>query len=142
MFKREKALLTHILLSDVDALASHRQGDVDPVVDQQRDAVAAANVVQPLRAGDEGARVGGLLAVLNDGDAALHGGLDDGGQVLVAEDGRRRVGHEVEGVVYGWLAHCGGGGCTTNLGIEIRKEGLGQRSQWVYEEENEGCRKV
>lgn len=109
---------THVILAQVDALAAHGEGHIDAVVDQQGHVVLGRDLVESPGRGDEGARVAGLVAVLDDGDAAPEGLLDDIGEVPAAEEGGRRIGHEVETVV-GLLR--GGGGRRCHDGdVEIR----------------------
>lgn len=117
---------THIILPDVNTLAPNLDGDVHAVVDEQGHAVPPRHGVQPRRRLDgRGARAV-LVAVLEDGDAAPQRGLDHVLEVpAAAEDGRGRVGDEVEAVVDGWFGHgllgrtVGG----VSIGVEIDKIG-------------------
>lgn len=91
----------------MDALAADLDGDVDAVVDEQRDAERLGDGVEAPGDGDGVLGAAVLVAVLHNGGAAGHGRCDDGDEVAGAEDGRGGVGDEVDAVVDGGLAHVG-----------------------------------
>lgn len=91
--------LTHVILAQVHALAPNGQGDIDPVVDEQRHSMLLRDGVQSLCRLYQVSRVARLVPVLHDGDAPADGAVDDVTDVLVAKDRGCGVGHQVEGVV-------------------------------------------
>lgn len=42
-----------------------------------------------------------------DDSTSFHSSFDDSYEVFVTQDSRRRVGHQVQGVVYRWRRHSG-----------------------------------
>lgn len=98
---------THIILANMNSLAPNLNSHVHAVIDEQRHAILLRQGVQAAGHVDDEVLVAVLVAVLDNGGAAPERGLDDVGQALVAEDGGRRVGDEVDAVVWCWLGHGG-----------------------------------
>lgn len=88
------------------AFAPHGQGDIDAVVDKQRNVMGPRHLEQTLGNADQLGGAAGFVAKLHDGDAASAGLVDDVDEVAVAEDGRGRVRHQIERVVDPWPVHC------------------------------------
>lgn len=86
-------------------LTANLNGHINPVIDQQRHAIALGNCMESLGCLHGGCSIALLVAVLYACYAALKCSFDDLDEVLVAENGGRGVGDEVDAVVYYRLGH-------------------------------------
>lgn len=106
---------THIILTQMDALAPYGEGHIYSIVYQQGDFVSCRHLVKSLGRGNEDAGITGLVSVLYDGDTAPDRSVDDVTEVSTAKNGRRRVCHEIETVVGLQVCRCHDG----QMGISV-----------------------
>lgn len=87
--------LTHVILADMNTLATHGQGNIDAVIDEQRHAVGLSDAMEPTGNLDQRTGVACLVAELDASDATFEGLLDDVGKIPVPQDRGRVVSHKV-----------------------------------------------
>ena len=99
------AVLTKVILANVNTLAANSKGNIDAVVDDERHFVLPCDCVQSLGCRHHDTGVARLVSVLHYCDAALERFLDDMANVSVAEDGSGRVSDKVKRVVNNLPSH-------------------------------------
>jgi hypothetical protein len=62
---------TYIILSNMHTFTTNSEGDINPVVDKQRDPVVLGNPMQSTSIFHQGSGVASLVSVLDTGDATF-----------------------------------------------------------------------